>query len=76
MKTYVERKASQVKRTQNKGMQIKCARQESNAVAPCSPLRRLKKILVPIDFSAPSLKALRYAVPLVGACPGACGLPA
>jgi len=30
---------------------------------PFSPLRKLKKILVPIDFSEPSLKALRYAVP-------------
>jgi nucleotide-binding universal stress UspA family protein len=30
---------------------------------PSSPLRKLKRILVPIDFSEPSLKALRYAVP-------------
>jgi len=28
-----------------------------------SPLRKLKRILVPIDFSEPSLKALSYAVP-------------
>jgi nucleotide-binding universal stress UspA family protein len=32
-------------------------------VAPYCPLRKLKKILVPVDFSGPSLKALRYAVP-------------
>ena len=30
---------------------------------PTSPLRKLKQILVPIDFSDASLKALRYAVP-------------
>jgi len=28
------------------------------------PATRLKRLLVPIDFSAPSIKALRYAVPL------------
>jgi nucleotide-binding universal stress UspA family protein len=30
---------------------------------PCAPLRRLKRLLVPIDFSAASHKALWYAVP-------------
>lgn len=39
-----------------------CAEQV-NATKPSSHLRKLKKILVPIDFSEPSLKALRYAVP-------------
>src|SRR5258708_11432243 len=29
-----------------------------------SPKLKIKRILVPIDFSAPSLKALEYAVPL------------
>ena len=63
MKTYVERKGPHVKSTHNKGIQIEGARRENNALTPYSPLRKLKKILVPIDFSAPSLKALRYAVP-------------
>src|SRR5690349_5205918 len=37
--------------------------EQISATKPYSPLRKLKKILVPIDFSEPSLKALGYAVP-------------
>ncbi|MDB6067980.1 MAG: putative universal stress protein [Pedosphaera sp.] len=32
--------------------------------APATPPFKLKEILVPIDFSEPSLKALRYALPM------------
>ena len=37
--------------------------EQAATTKPPSPLRKLKKILVPIDFSEPSLKALHYAVP-------------
>lgn len=36
---------------------------QSSPTSAYAPLRKLKKILVPIDFSEASLKALRYAVP-------------
>jgi len=38
----------------------------SPAVAPAAFGVRLKKLLVPIDFSEPSLKALKYAVAFAG----------
>jgi nucleotide-binding universal stress UspA family protein len=38
-------------------------REKGGAVNEGPPLRKLKTILVPIDFSEASLKALRYAVP-------------
>jgi len=38
---------------------------ELSQIDACAgPANKLKKILVPIDFSAESIKALRYAVPL------------
>ena len=63
MKTRIERKPSRVKAIRNKPVQIESPTRQINPVAPYSPLRKLKRILVPIDFSGPSLKALRYAVP-------------
>ena len=39
------------------------AREQSNVPEVLPPLLRLKRILVPIDFSQASLKAFRYAVP-------------
>jgi len=38
----------------------------SPSVAPAASGVRLKKLLVPIDFSEPSLKALKYAVAFAG----------
>ena len=37
--------------------------EQSSVAYEAAPLAKLKKILVPIDFSQPSLKALQYAVP-------------
>jgi nucleotide-binding universal stress UspA family protein len=55
MKTTREEKSSTSK--------VEARAQQVNKTTASFPLRKLKKILVPVDFSESSLKALRYAVP-------------
>jgi nucleotide-binding universal stress UspA family protein len=61
MKTIKESKRSTSPKIERSATQTRA--EQVPTPKPSSPLRKLKKILVPIDFSEPSLKALRYAVP-------------
>jgi universal stress protein A len=63
MKIYANHKQPGASGVGNSPAPVEIPTRRLGAVAAYSPLRKLKKILVPIDFSGPSLKALRYAVP-------------
>ena len=52
--------------TQIRPLAGQAARASTAAVAPAASGLRLKKVLVPIDFSEPSLEALKYAVAFAG----------
>lgn len=63
MKTKLETNRSGVNRKVIHARKPAKPSREPAWAAPSTPLPKLKRILVPIDFSEASLKALRYAVP-------------
>ena len=63
MKTSEKDKDSNRKRIRPLARQVSAS---SPSVAPAASGVRLKKLLVPIDFSEPSLNALKYAVAFAG----------
>ena len=63
MKTSEKDKDGNRKRIRPLARQVSAS---SPSVAPAASGVRLKKLLVPIDFSEPSLKALKYAVAFAG----------
>ena len=63
MKTSEKDKDANRKRVRPLARQVSAS---SPSVAPAASVVRLKKLLVPIDFSEPSFNALKYAVAFAG----------